>query len=343
MLNQMIKSKWLNLLDHNGDYHLYIHIPFCASKCKYCLYTGELINTKSYKEECANYINKYMPKAISNYDDILKTKAPLSFYLGGGTPNVLSVKHMKSIFDSIPNFEKIPKKVADLNPAYITKNFLMLLKEYGFTMLCFGVQSFDKETCEKNNRKHISGQKLSEIINWCKNNGIYTSVDIMCYLNYYNDKDLSILKKDLDIATSLEIDYISINPNLHFVLHNNSYANKFVSFVDDYINNIDYSPESSIRNTSVEKDGRYIYRIIHPDFKDKFCKELIYFADDFPVTDINVIGIGDLNNPHSTMSYIKNELYYVEKNIADEPYYDIKYSKVDSNINKLKNMLNKYI
>ena len=75
-----------------------------------------------------------------------------------------------------------------------------------------------------------------------------------------------------------------------------------------------------------ELNNRYIYRIVKRDLADTWQSDVLpYYADDFPYARNNIVGIGDLDNGHSTMSYIHKDLFYVERNIGGHPMYEFKY------------------
>lgn len=362
MLDSRISDIWLKTLK-TEDYELYLHSPFCVKGCKYCVYTGKLITDKNYKDVYKTYVDQYLPEAINNYQNILSIKPANNLYFGGGTPNLFKPEDIEKTLRLIPNYGDIKNKIADIHPAYLNDKTLYKFIELGFNTLCFGVQSFDNETLIKNNRDPIKLDRLKEIIKICKDNNVYTSIDLMCYLNNYNSYDIDILKKDLDIAIDLDLDFIAINPNLHFILHEQDFSYLFENFMDIYTSKSNSYISEKELNGSKQLNERFIYRIVNRNIKDIYNDKILnYFADDFPLANNNIIGIGDLNNPHSTMSYIHKRLYYTERNIDNHPYYDIQYYSPDAqdiddidkdtsntegtemnNLQLLKMKLNKYI
>lgn len=330
MLDSRISELWLKTLE-SEDYELYLHSPFCVKGCKYCVYTGKLVTDKDYKDVYRTYIDQYLPEAIDNYKDILSIKPASNLYFGGGTPNLFKPEDIEKTLNLIPNYKNIKNKLADIHPTYLNDKTLYKLIDLGFTTLCFGVQSFDTETLSKNNRDPVRLDRLKEIIKICKDNNVYTSIDLMCFLNNYNVDDFKILKSDLDIASELDLDFIAVNPNLHFILHEEEYSAMFEGFMDQYINNVNKNYISAKKMYDDHLNERSIYRIINNKVKDIYEEKILnYFADDFPLANNNIIGIGDLNNPHSTMSYIHRKLYYIERNIDNHPYYDIQYYNPDA-------------
>lgn len=349
MLDTRIRDLWLKTLE-NEDYELYLHSPFCVKECKYCVYTGKLVTDKDYKDVYRTYIDQYLPEAINNYRDILSIKPANNLYFGGGTPNLFKPEDIGKTLKLIPNYDSIKNKLADIHPTYLNDKTLYKFIDLGFTTLCFGVQSFDLETLSKNNRDPVKLDRLKEIIKICRDNNVYTSIDLMCYLNHYDINDLRILKSDLDIAIELGLDFIAINPNLHFILHEEMFSRAFEDFMDQYTSYTDYISEKELSG-STNLNERSIYRIVKKDVKDIYRENILnYFADDFPLANNNIIGIGDLNNPHSTMSYIHKKLYYIERNINNHPFYDIQYYNPEykplerrlTPIQALREKLNKY-
>lgn len=341
-MNEFIINSWKNAIQREG-YSLYLHSPFCGDKCKYCVYTGKLTSDKSYSDLYDKYINEYMPVAINSYKEILESRTPENLYFGGGTPNLIKPNDMVRIFDMIPNFDKISNKIIDLHPTYLSNKHIDTLIDSGFTTVCIGIQSFDEKTLKLNNRTNPPIQRIKDVVDRFKSGGVYTSIDLMCYITSYDKSDLNILIRDLELAESLDLDFIDINPNLHLVLRERKYASIFEKVVDEYVfmrENIS-SEKDVIGETTL--NNRYIYRIVNKRIADIFKdKVLPYYADDFPYANNNIIGIGDIDNGHSTMSYIHGELFYVEKNINMRPTYDIKYMKQPAHIHGLKNFLNSY-
>lgn len=343
MINKIL-TMWKEAISTEG-YSIYIHYPFCGNKCKYCVYTGNLIDD-SYAQKYKEYTQIYLPKAISQYKDIFTSKVAENLYFGGGTPNLLKPDDMVRILESIPNFYNIKNKIIDLHPLYLTDKKIETIIKLGFTTVCIGVQSFDDYTLNINNRKNPSLYRIKDIVNRFNDAGVYTSIDLMTYISQYNTSDINILKNDLDIATTLNLDFIDINPNLHLVLKDPKYGDTFEKATDSFIKKYykNYISEKDVSGYNSLND-RWIYRIIKKDSKDKFYSEILpYYADDFPYAKNNIIGIGDLNNGHSTMSYIHGRLFYIEKNINNEPTYDVRFIKEEKNthLKALNNMLSKY-
>ena len=341
-MQQEILKLWKDTIKIE-DYSLYLHSPFCAAKCKYCVYTGQTPSNGFYKELYSDYVNKYLPVAIRAYDEILTSKIPESFYFGGGTPNLIKKDDMKNIFNMIPGFDRIPNKIIDLHPSYLTDKDISFLIESGITTVCIGVQSFDENTLKANNRRNPPFERIKKIVDIFRKNNVYTSIDLMCFITNYDKKDLDILLDDLKMSRYLDLDFIDINPNLHFILKEREYTDLFEKTVDHILKDDSfYVAEKSITGQN-NLNNRFIYRIVKKNIADTFHEKVLpYYADDFPYAKNNIIGIGDLNNGHSTMSYIHDKLYYVEKNINSCPTYEIKFIKQDDHLKRFQDFLLQY-
>ena len=75
---------------------LYIHIPFCIRKCKYC----DFLSAPSCPKERSDNVESLCEK-IRSYEEFAKAYRVVSIFVGGGTPTVLEAEQMKEIFDAV--------------------------------------------------------------------------------------------------------------------------------------------------------------------------------------------------------------------------------------------------
>ena len=120
---------------------LYIHIPFCVSKCVYC----DFASFADIKRLRLPYL-----KALK-YELVLQKKqyknfTPKTLYIGGGTPSFLTAAQIKFLFESIYSCYKDFKEITfEANPESLTLPKIKLLKKLGVTRISLGLQStFDK-------------------------------------------------------------------------------------------------------------------------------------------------------------------------------------------------------
>ena len=119
---------------------VYIHIPFCESRCHYCNFaTGgfEATVAERYVAALVSEIQRAQERSPGQVDSI---------YLGGGTPTTLTVQQLASILDAcLESFEVLPgtEITAEANPGSVSRDYLAGLRAIGINRLSFGVQSFD--------------------------------------------------------------------------------------------------------------------------------------------------------------------------------------------------------
>jgi putative oxygen-independent coproporphyrinogen III oxidase len=140
----------MNNSDNPG---LYIHVPFCGTKCLYCDFYSitSLSLIPDWREALLREILAYKDRC-SVFD---------SLYLGGGTPSVLSERDLASVFESLFrhfSFSPDTEITIEANPDDITREKLQLLKALGVTRISLGVQSFDASELRYLGRRHTARQ-----------------------------------------------------------------------------------------------------------------------------------------------------------------------------------------
>lgn len=125
---------------------IYFHIPFCGKKCIYCdFYSIETVSENS-KEAMEKFISALSREIDLRKDEVINNK-PHTIFIGGGTPNILSIKLLEKLLSKIYNtfYEKlnISEYTIESNPEYITKEKLKLFSDYGINRISIGIQSFN--------------------------------------------------------------------------------------------------------------------------------------------------------------------------------------------------------
>lgn len=120
---------------------IYIHIPFCKSRCSYCDFATDVYRNQ---ESVERYVNALCTE-IANYQSPITNYAD-TIYFGGGTPSLLSSQQLEKIINAIyKNFAVLPKIefTLEMNPATVTLEKLQDFKKLGVNRASFGVQTFD--------------------------------------------------------------------------------------------------------------------------------------------------------------------------------------------------------
>lgn len=142
----------------NDQAGLYIHVPFCISKCAYCsFYSIESVNLiPDYLSALQREIEFY-GKYFHSFDTI---------YLGGGTPSLLSCEQLTSILSSIFKKYKVPADAEitlEANPGDISVEYLKELKKIGINRLNIGIQSFNDNLLKFLGRRHTAKEAIASI------------------------------------------------------------------------------------------------------------------------------------------------------------------------------------
>ena len=138
---------------------IYIHIPFCDSKCYYCNFCSGVYGDKTKEEYFENLILEI--KNSSNKNTTIS-----SIFIGGGTPSSVSKKYIEQIIETIKNCFNVNQNAEitiEANPCSVTLDKLQKYKEIGINRISFGVQSLDEKCLKLIGRKHTSKQAINAI------------------------------------------------------------------------------------------------------------------------------------------------------------------------------------
>ena len=139
---------------------IYIHIPFCKSKCAYCNFFS-LVSEKKIND----YVNSLKREIVSRKDYLGGEKVK-TIYFGGGTPSLLPTKYIDEILKILNNnFDLVsnPEITLEANPDTIDKEQLFELKSLGVNRISVGIQSFHDDDLKYLDRKHDSKHALQII------------------------------------------------------------------------------------------------------------------------------------------------------------------------------------
>jgi putative oxygen-independent coproporphyrinogen III oxidase len=183
---------------------LYIHIPFCDSKCHYCSFN-------SYVDKFEQ-IQAYMDALYRQLEHELQRFNPLpksisSVFIGGGTPSTVEPELYQKTFSLLqPYLADNVEITTEANPNSATKPWLHGMKQLGCTRVSFGVQSFNDAKLKFLGREHNASQAREAVMRAKDIGFAHISVDLI-YATKVDTKEL--LQNDLDSAFSLPIDHIS--------------------------------------------------------------------------------------------------------------------------------------
>lgn len=181
---------------------IYIHIPFCKSRCIYCgFYSTTLLDLRK------KYIN-----AVCREMELRKNyiREPFStIYLGGGTPSLLDEAELTKLFLYINNVYDVDRNAEitmECNPDDITPEFTNMLSRLPINRVSMGAQTFADSRLRLLHRRH-SSDEVKHAVKLLREAGIKNiSIDLMFG---FPDESLSQWKEDISAALALNVEHIS--------------------------------------------------------------------------------------------------------------------------------------
>ena len=138
---------------------LYLHIPFCRKRCKFCYFR---VYTDKNARDVEVYMNALM-KEIELYSrqPLIAGRAVDYVYFGGGTPSYLSATQLQNMMErvkAIMPWDHAREIAFECEPGTLQKHKLETLKQLGVTRLSLGIENFSDEILQSNGRAHLSGE-----------------------------------------------------------------------------------------------------------------------------------------------------------------------------------------
>lgn len=310
------------------EMNVYVHTPFCLCKCKYCLYTGK-VGISDVEEK---YFTMTLEKSLDRFKDMLSKRKVKTLYFGGGTPNAYSPETLKRVFNKAYSICQPECAILEINPAFMTEEQLKDIVTWGITLITFGVQSFDERVLRKQTRAFMDEEKIKKFVEICHEAGVKVSMDIMCYIDTYTNKDIKLFEKDMEKAMAMDADFITAYPEMNLIKKDPAIAEHFSKYIKDkaktgYENYyVDISKKND-ESYKIEHNPNLVYRAIknEHDYDYFMDKILPYYENDFASAKHNIIGFGDKNCSQAVVSYSPEKFMYTEHFSFPEPTYDIKY------------------
>ena len=147
---------------------LYLHIPFCRKRCKFCYF-------RVYTDVAASDVERYSlalaREAATAAAQPAVAGRPLRYvYFGGGTPSFLSVKQLERLVAGIHEsfgWDDAEEVTFECEPGTLSEPKVKALKALGMTRISLGVENFDDQILESNGRAHLSAE-IMRAWDWIK-------------------------------------------------------------------------------------------------------------------------------------------------------------------------------
>ena len=156
---------------------LYIHLPFCKSKCRYC----DFASYAGCEKHMTSYVEALLTEAETAARE-LPTREIETVFIGGGTPSLLPADLLELLLSGIHHTFELPRGIeftTEANPGTLTKPWLKTAVKYGVNRLSMGMQAFQPELLKTLGRIH-SFDQVKESVNMARSTGISNiSLDLM--------------------------------------------------------------------------------------------------------------------------------------------------------------------
>lgn len=189
---------------------IYIHIPFCRSRCIYC----------GFYSTTALYLRQRYVDALCREMEIRSQRSEVrgerieTIYLGGGTPSQLTFDQLRQLFIYInkvypltPDSSPLPPEITiEMNPDDVTGEFAAALKQLPINRVSMGIQTFDDQRLRFLHRRHTSQQAI-KAVDILHSAGIQNiSIDLMYG---FPGETLEQWEADIEAALALDVEHLS--------------------------------------------------------------------------------------------------------------------------------------
>src|SRR5215213_1240495 len=150
---------------------LYLHIPFCRKRCKFCYF-------RVYTDKNAKDIEVYLDALVKEVS-LLAAKPVVGgrrldyVYFGGGTPSYLSASQLDGLMTRLQEvmpWDQAREVTFECEPGTLQKHKLEMLRKHGVTRLSLGVENFKPEILQYNGRAHLE-EEIYRAFGWARELG----------------------------------------------------------------------------------------------------------------------------------------------------------------------------
>lgn len=200
-------KQWENV----DELSLYVHIPFCKSRCKFC----EYVVLENSDETLEDEYTELLLKEMQMYSEILKGKRIVGYDLGGGTPTKLSVKNLRRITDAITELFDFDDNVIfsiETTPLIAANEpeKIKAVYDMGYKRISMGVQTVSKKLLSELGRDGSESIYKRAVDNIRKAGFERFNIDLMYGFLYQNDVDFD---NTLNYAIRLAPEYVTLYRN----------------------------------------------------------------------------------------------------------------------------------
>jgi oxygen-independent coproporphyrinogen-3 oxidase len=251
---------------------LYIHIPFCRKRCKFCYF-------RVFTDKNAEDVERYLA-AVTREVELYSQQPSIAqrslrfAYFGGGTPSFLSAAQLESLVERITrliSWDAAREVTFECEPGTLQKHKLETIKRIGVTRLSLGVENFDDTVLEVNGRAHLS-KEIFRAYGWARDVGFdQINIDLIAGMVGETDSNWqACVRKTIELAPeSVTIYQMELPYNTVFSRETNGGSGAvadwptkraWVAFAFDALEQAGYRVSSGYTMVKDASDTRFEYR-----------------------------------------------------------------------------------
>lgn len=216
-----LKKAWRRSLGLAKELGLFVNVPFCRARCRFCFLPVTAIGSSGEKrtESFRRYLAA-LDREAALYAPLFKKSRFSTLYIGGGTPSMMTPAETRAFFALLHKRFKIPRSaqtVLELHPDDVTEEKLAAWADCGVSRVCIGVQSLDERVLNANARRQ-GLERVAAVHAALKARGIGVNIDLICGLP---GQDRASFLADLKKVIKLGPDQVHLNTfiNTPYTVH----------------------------------------------------------------------------------------------------------------------------
>jgi oxygen-independent coproporphyrinogen-3 oxidase len=199
----------VTVTDDPTPFGVYVHVPFCASRCGYCAFNTYTVGELGSTHEVSRYVDAAIAELRLARRTIGDDRRVQTVFFGGGTPTMLAPTDLLRIVDAIRiefGFAAEVEITVEANPDSIDRDGLAALRAGGFTRVSFGMQSVRTHVLAVLDRTHTPGRAVQAVADARAGGFEHINLDIIYGTPGETDDDWAAT---VDAVLATEVDHVS--------------------------------------------------------------------------------------------------------------------------------------
>jgi oxygen-independent coproporphyrinogen-3 oxidase len=183
---------------------IYIHVPFCRSRCSYCDFATGMYNANTAEQYVLSVVSE-----IESWREVEQPEAVDTIYFGGGTPSLLSPAQLETLLKALRQRFRVSSDAEvtlEINPGSVTPEELAAFRSLGINRASFGAQTFDDRELARLGRSHTAAETRQTFRNLRDAGFNNISFDLIAGLP---GQTMAGWQRNLDEAFSLRPEHLS--------------------------------------------------------------------------------------------------------------------------------------